>query len=108
LRAVTEILETQPSAVELLDGVAIKQCRTVPSFRARMGFVEGDPGAVLITEYYGKTESEVADKLADLERTAARTGIGYSVVRRTTGSEIDDVWFVRKEALGLIIGIKGD
>lgn len=102
LRAVADILETGPSAVELLDGVAIKQCRTVPSFFARMGFVVGDPGAVLITEYYGKSEGEVADKLAGLD------GIGYSVVRRTTAAEIADVWFVRKEALGLIIGIKGD
>lgn len=108
LRAVTDILDTQPSAVELLDGVAIAQCRTVAAFRARMGFVEGDPGAVLITEYFGQTQSDAADKLDSLERAIATGGHGYSVVRRTDKSEIDDVWFVRKEALGLIIGVKGD
>ena len=108
LLAVTRILETGPSAVELLDGVAIRQCRSVSSFRERMRFVEGDPGAVLIVEYYGDTAAETAEKLDLLESCRAESGLGYSLVRRESPREIDDVWFVRKEALGLVMGVKGD
>ena len=51
LRAVTTILETGPSAVELFDGTAIEQTRWAPGFAHRLTFCEGQPGAVLLAGY---------------------------------------------------------
>ncbi len=104
LRAVTTILETGPSAVELFDGTAIEQTRRTPGYAHRLTFVEGNPGAVLLTEYYGETESELRARLDTLERA----GLGYTVVRATAPERIQDVWAVRKASLGLLMGVKGD
>ncbi len=108
LRAVTTVLETGPSAVELFDGVAIERCRQTPGYAHRLTFVEGDPGGVLITEYAGASEAEVGARIDRLEDVLESAGMGYAVVRATTPARIQDVWTVRKEGLGLIMGVKGD
>ncbi len=113
LRAVTTVLKTGPSAVELFDGVAIDRCRRTPGFAERLTFIEeapsGEaPGGVLLTEYYGETEAEVAEKIAHLEETLERARAGYAVVRATKPRPIQDVWTVRKESLGLIMGVKSE
>lgn len=107
LRAVTTILETDPSAVELFDGVAIESARSAPGFSHRLTFIDGDPGAVLITEYEGRSVRKLAEKLDALERTLAEAGTGYSVVRILAPEQIRNVWSVRKEGLGLIMGVRG-
>lgn len=108
LRSVTTLLGTKPSAIELLDGVAIRQCRAMPSFAARMGFVRGEPGAVLITEYAGESLDETRAGLERLGAAVGAGGCGYATVECTAASDISAVWLVRKEALGLIMGLKGD
>lgn len=108
LRAVTTVLETGPSAVELFDGVAIERCRQTPGFAQRLTFVEGDPGGVLLTEYFGESPEAVSAQIDRLEDTLEAAGRGYAVVRATSTQRIADVWTVRKEGLGLIMGVKGE
>lgn len=108
LRATTTILETKPAAVELFDGVAIEQTRKAPGFAPLLTFLEGDPGAILITEYYGETDKELRSRLEELERVLNRARQGYAIVRAMTPEEKYKVWTVRKEGLGLIMGVKGD
>ena len=50
--AITDILETEPSACELLDKHLMDLARAQPEWARRLHFVEGDPAAVLFTEYY--------------------------------------------------------
>ncbi|NNE70632.1 MAG: FAD-binding oxidoreductase [Rhodothermales bacterium] len=104
LEATTAILETSPSAVELLDGAAIERCQSTPEFARRLNFIEGTPGAVLMTEYFGASQSEVRDGLDRLERALP----GQRTVRLEAPDRIATAWSVRKEALGLIMGVKGD
>ena len=108
LQAVTTILQTTPAAVELFDGGAIERTRQAPGYAHRLTFVEGKPGAVLFTEYYGASADELRSRLDALERALQRAAQGYRVVRATTAEQIRNVWTVRKEALGLIMGVKGD
>ena len=108
LEAVTAILETAPSAIELFDGIAIEQCRRAPGFARQMTFVQGNPGGVLITEYYGSSEAELQGRLEALEGLLPRLSGAYAVVRAVQPGEIANVWNVRKEGLGLIMGVKGD
>ena len=108
LESVATILETHPSAVELFDGIAIDQTRRAPGFAHRLTFIDGEPGAVLITEYYGTTDRELTARIDDLKRVLDRAGHGYAVVPARTPIEIANVWAVRKEGLGLIMGVEGD
>lgn len=104
LEATTAILETRPSAIELMDGAAIERCQSTPEFARRLNFIEGTPGAVLMTEYFGDSQAEVRDGLDRLERVVQ----SQRVVRLESPERIATAWSVRKEALGLIMGVKGD
>ena len=108
LRAVTTVLDTDPSAVELFDGVAIERTLKTPGYAERLHFLDGQPGGVLITEYFGDSEADLEAKLTALESTLDADDRGYSVVRVTDPSEIKNVWSIRKEGLGLIMGVKGE
>lgn len=108
LESVTTILKTDPSAVELFDGIAIEQTRRAPGYAHRLTFVEGNPGAILITEYSGSSEAELLASLDDLRAALTRAGEGYAIVPARTPQEIQNVWTIRKEGLGLIMGVEGD
>ncbi|MFW5972990.1 MAG: FAD-binding oxidoreductase, partial [Bacteroidota bacterium] len=108
LRSVVRILETNPSAVELFDGIAIEQTRRAPGFADKLTFIEGDPGAVLITEYFGDDLPELQLKLGELSEIMAAHQYGYAVVPAIEPGEIANVWNIRKEGLGLMMGVKGD
>jgi len=107
LRAVTTVLETDPSAVELFDGVAIERTQQTPGYAERLTFLEGTPGSVLITEYSGDTDEDVTGALDDLERKMAEADRGYATVRVTDPAAIKNVWSIRKEGLGLLMGVEG-
>ena len=108
LRAVTTVLETDPSAVELFDGVAIERTQQTPGYAERLTFLEGTPGSVLITEYFGDSEAELTKALDALEQKMADANRGYTTVRVTDPDAIDNVWSIRKEGLGLLMGVEGD
>jgi FAD/FMN-containing dehydrogenase/Fe-S oxidoreductase len=108
LRAVTTVLETDPSAVELFDGVAIERTRQTPGYAERLSFIEGEPGAVLIVEYAGDAPSALRARLDALEDTLRHAERGYNLVRVTAPDAIDNVWSIRKEGLGLVMGVKSD
>ncbi len=108
LRAVTTVLETDPTAVELFDGVAIERTQQTPGYAERLTFLEGTPGAVLITEYSGDTREEVAQQIDALDRMIAESERGYAVERVEEPDAIKNVWSIRKEGLGLLMGVDGD
>ena len=53
------ILETGPYAVELTDKMILDLARGNIEQSKRMGFVQGDPGAILIVEYAGDTPADI-------------------------------------------------
>jgi len=108
LRAVTTVLDTDPTAVELFDGVAIERTQQTPGYADRLTFLDGTPGAVLITEYTGDSAGEVTAQLDALDQVLTDSERGYSVVRVVEPDAIDNVWSIRKEGLGLLMGVEGD
>src|SRR5438105_53545 len=78
LESSQSILETGPYAVELTDKLILDLARNNIEQRARMGFVQGDPGAILIVEYAGETDAEVTSKVEALEARRARESFGYA------------------------------
>ena len=108
MEAAREIVPTGPSAVELVDELVIRQARNHPTLARLCGFVQGEPGAVLITEYSGEDAREVADRVKELRRRLEASGLGYGFHEATTAKEQSDVWEVRKSGLTLLMSVKGD
>ena len=110
LSAVPAILECGPSAVELLDNLGLTMCREVPEYARLLDtFIEGEPNCVLITEFYGESETELQDKVAKLTAHITKQQVGHTSIRPAYDPVLQgNVWKVRKVGLGLLMSIKGD
>ncbi len=102
------ILGTGPYAVELTDKLILDLARDNLEQRGRMGFVQGDPGAILIVEYAGESAAEVQGKIDALERLRQRERFGYAAHVAVEPAEQQSIWKLRKAGLGLLLGMKGD
>ena len=110
LSAVPLMLEAGPSAIELLDNLGLTLCRGVPAYaRLLATFLEGAPDCLLITEFQGDGEAELAAGIDRLEELLRRGRAGATaVVRAYEPQRQRDVWTVRKVGLGLMMSVKGD
>ena len=109
LSSVPAMLETRPSAIELLDNLGLTLCRGVPQYaRLLSSFVEGNPDCVLITEFRGESEAELRASVANLQRHLTRQGVRTHTVAAIDPRVQSNVWAVRKVGLGLMMSIKGD
>ncbi|MFN8445325.1 MAG: FAD-linked oxidase C-terminal domain-containing protein [Caldilineaceae bacterium] len=106
--AITDILECEPSASELLDKQVMDLARAQPQWAKKMGFVEGDPEAVLLTEFYGESEKELVQQMDRLESHLRARG-WKGVIRRALDKKgQSDIWEVRKAGLNLLTSMRGD
>ena len=108
MEATVATLEHQPSAVELVDDMIIQRSRESVGFARRMTFVEGDPKALLLVEFFGESQQELDSKVEGLRRDMERRGLGFACVPVMTAAEQANVWAVRAAGLGLLMGVKGD
>jgi FAD/FMN-containing dehydrogenase/Fe-S oxidoreductase len=102
------ILETGPYAVELTDKMILDLARGNIEQSKRMGFVQGDPAAILIVEYSGDTETEVKGKVEALEARRARERFGYASHLAYDAAGQQSIWKLRKAGLGLLLGTRGE
>jgi len=106
--AVPLILESRPSAVELLDRMVLEMTRAQLEYARRLTFVRGDPEALLVVELSGDDPAALREAVAGLEARLRAAGHGYAYVPALTPAEHDNIWRVRKAGQGLLQGIKGD
>ena len=106
--AIPDILETSPSASELLDKHLIDLARAQPEWAKKLHFVVGDPEAVLLTEFYGTDERELSARLDALESHLHTRGWRSSIVKLLNPAHQKDVWDVRKAGLNILMGRRGD
>jgi FAD/FMN-containing dehydrogenase/Fe-S oxidoreductase len=102
------ILETGPYAVEVTDKVILDLARNNIEQSRRMGWVQGDPEAIMIVEYTGENEAEATAKVEALEARRARDRFGYHGHVAHDAGEQRSIWNLRKAGLGLLLGMKGD
>jgi FAD/FMN-containing dehydrogenase/Fe-S oxidoreductase len=103
-----EILACDPYAIEMIDRMVISLTRDAGELGRLMTFIEGDPEALLVTEFRGDTPAEAQ---AGAERMIARLrakGIGYAYVRAYAPAEQARVWRIRKAGLGLLMRVEGE
>lgn len=108
MEAMNEILSLQPAAVELIDKMLLDLTRLQPAFARKMTFIEGNPDAVLIVEFFGEDDAEVGAKLDRLEQRLGAAGIGRGIVRAVKTEQQANVWAIRKAGLGLLSSMRGD
>lgn len=98
------ILEHGPSAVELVDRFILDSTRGKIEFEPLRAFIHGDPGAVLIIEFFDESTERI-DRLAiDLDRR----GLGHYIYRAIDAADQARIWELRKAALGLTMSQMGN
>lgn len=108
MEATVAVMELGPSAVELMDDMIVRQARSQLEYSRMMGFVHGDPAALLLVEMVGDSVKEVESKLDDVEVRMSRSGLTYAIQRVVDSEDQDKVWAVRKAGLGLMMSAPGE
>ncbi len=101
LESVPEILETRPSAVELIDSMLIHLARANPAYKPLLDAIEGDPEAILAVEYQGKDFQPLREKGRALSAFGPTTPL-----LKTEDQE--RIWKARKVGLGILQSKRGD
>jgi FAD/FMN-containing dehydrogenase/Fe-S oxidoreductase len=108
LAATPLILEHGPSAVEVVDKYVLDSTRLNPEASRLRDFLHGDPGAVLLIEFYGGRLDDLAPRIAALRNELERKGFGCHHLGITDAAVQARVWKLRTMALGLSMAEKGD
>ena len=108
MEATVAVLEMNPSAVELIGSMILRQAKSNLAYSRITDFIDGDPEAILAIEMVGDTEAEVVSKLDVLEERIKKDRLGYSLIRMMDPAEQNKVWDVRKAGLGLMMNVPGD
>lgn len=110
LEATPAILETRPSAVELIDDLSLRMARTKPVYdRLQRSFLQGDTFCFLAVEYNGESEAELQAKtdglIAHLAGQGVRSGPITPLLDKARQA---NVWELRKVGLGLLMSVRSD
>ena len=90
---VPRLLEMKPSAIELIPRMILHLARSVPAYASQMGWIVGDPAAVLAVEFSG----DRVDVLMEAVRK-----IGDVLTIAETKEDQARVWNIRKMGLGIL------
>ncbi|MBM3239879.1 anaerobic glycerol-3-phosphate dehydrogenase subunit C [Candidatus Poribacteria bacterium] len=108
MEATNEALQCGPSAVEVVDKTVLDLTKESIQYSRLRTFLQGEPEAILIVEFYGDSQEELLEKIDNLEKRFKAKGYGYAFVRALSAEDISKVWRVRKAGLALLMGMKGD
>ena len=108
MSATPVILEHGPSAVELIDRFMLDKTRGRIEFAPLRSFIHGDPGAVLLVEFFGQSEEELSGKIERLKTDLDARGLGNYLYRALEAEEQARIWELRRAALGLTMSQTGD
>lgn len=100
-------LKHNPVAVEMMDHIVLQCTKGNITQQKNRYFVEGDPGAILIVEFYRHTQQEIEAQAAQMEQELRAAGYGYHfpIIWNTDTSK---VWALRKAGLGVLANVEGD
>ena len=104
LEAVPALLDLKPSAIEMMDRMLMERTRASAEFAPKLAeFIEGDPAAVQVVEFYGESESELDSHIGRLQAMLRGNGHRGALTLAHTPAQQQQVWSVRKASLGLLM-----
>lgn len=100
-------LKHNPSAVEMMDYVILDCTKGNIEQQKNRFFVEGEPGAILLVEFYRDTKDAITFDAQKLENELRAQNLGYHFPI-VWGAETAKVWALRKAGLGVLANVEGD
>lgn len=107
LSLVDTMLEHKPTTVELLDDIVMDEARINAATKDLAWFIEGEPAAIQIVEFFGETQEEAHGKAEAFANDMRNRGVGQHHPVLSDPAKQADVWNTRKLGLGLITNVKG-
>ncbi len=107
LRATQISIRYDTFAVELIDHFILECTERSLEHRENRFFIEGKPGAVLVTELRGADEAAVREQADRLTLEMRAEGLGYAYPL-LFGDDTVKIWNLRKAGLGLLGNMPGD
>ena len=108
LESTPALLECRPCAVELIDRMMLDLTKQTGGMARFMDFVEGDPEALLMVEFYGESRDELEGQLDRLIAHAKPRIPAYHYWRSTDPAVLAKIWKVRKAGVGILQASRGD
>ncbi len=103
-----EMLATKPSAVELVDDMVIEMAKRNALYSRDVAVMptpkSGRLGAVMYVQWFGASESEIAQRMDDLMRRIPDAPLA----RHFGASQMDAAWRLRKAGEPLLHAVPGD
>lgn len=103
--ATVEAVKLDPSAVELVDDIILNATKGNLGQLENRFFLEGDPKCILIIQFEGDSEEELANKSEELISILKEKSLGYTFPELSSRGEMEKVWNLRKAGLGLLMGL---
>ncbi|MEP7198849.1 MAG: FAD-binding and (Fe-S)-binding domain-containing protein, partial [Chloroflexota bacterium] len=108
LDTLVDVIACNPTSVELIDKLVMDMTRGSPEYNRKLTFVVGDPGALLVVEFFGATPDELKAQQEALEAKLRRGGHHMPIVHLLDKTAIANCITIRKQGQGLLNSIKGD
>ncbi len=100
-------LKFNPVAVELMDKTIMDLTKDNITQRKNRFFVEGDPEALLLVEFYSDLKDDIDKRAKAMQEAMLAKGYGYTFPV-LYGNDISKVWALRKAGLGILSNMPGD
>ena len=107
LEAVVAIMDYKPRALEMIDKIILDCTKSNKEQEKNRFFVNGDPAAILIVEFWAESRAELDAMSGTLIENLKLQHFGYDYPI-VYGSDINKIWSLRKAGLGLLANIPGD
>jgi FAD/FMN-containing dehydrogenase len=107
LRATQIAIRHECYACELIDHYILDCTERSIEHRENRFFIEGKPGAVLVTEIRAESQEEVLQVTNRIEAEMREAGLGYTYPV-LFGEDTVKIWNLRKAGLGLLSNMPGD
>ena len=108
MEATVMILDHGPSAVELVDKMILDRSKSSLGLSRQTTFIEGDPEAILLVEFFGENMKEVESKIDNMNQALQKRNLSYACSKALRPEEQRSAWAIRSAGLGLLMSVKGD
>lgn len=100
-------LKYNPASIELMDKKVLDLAKSNISQNKNRFFINGDPAAILIVEWYGDNIEDLKSTAIKLELELKENNLCYAFPL-LLGEDINKVWALRKAGLGVLSNMIGD
>lgn len=105
IKEVIKMVEFKPAAVEMLDYHVFEKSKIHPLTREiHANIIQGEPQSVMTVEFLADQEENLNQQLVAFLEWAKSASKAYAFPVYNTDQTLDQVWALRKNGLGLIMG----